>query len=210
MKLQDGYYDHSRSEALDLLPTCPSIILDIGCGRGGVSRELRARYPQVRAVGLDLYVDPSNNYEAIFEQFTQIDLERDAPPVDLTKFDLVLLLDILEHLRDPVGLLGRLVDGVRPGCYFLVSLPNFHYYSNLIAIIRSRRFRYTNSGILDRTHLRFFGFDDAKDMLSDKLDVIDYLRHNPFENAKSRLIKRVFGDCYSAYQNIFLCQKKAI
>lgn len=205
--LQDGYYDHSRSEALDLLPACPSRILDIGCGRGGVSRELKARCPQARSVGLDLFLDPSNDYAAIFDEFAQIDLERDALPVDVSTFDLILLLDVLEHLRDPEALLARLVDSAQKGCYVLVSLPNFHYYSNLVKIVRSGRFPYDDAGILDRTHVRFFGFEDAKEMLSDKLQIVRTLAYNPFENGKSRLIGKIFGDRYRAYQNIFLCKK---
>lgn len=205
--MQDGYYDHSRSEALDLLPTCPSRILDIGCGRGGVSRALKVRCPQARSVGLDLFVDPSNDYAAVFEQFEQVDLERDALPVDVASFDLVLLLDVLEHLRDPEALLDKVVDNAQEGCYFLVSLPNFHYYSNLLKIVRSGRFVYDESGILDRTHVRFFGLEDAKDILSKKLKIVRTLAFNPFENAKSRMVGRIFGDRYRAYQNIFLCRK---
>lgn len=205
--MQNGYYDHSRPEALDLLPTCPSKILDIGCGRGGVTRELKARCPQARSVGLDLFLDPANDYAAIFDDFAQIDLERDALPVSVGTFDLILLLDVLEHLRDPETLLTRLVDAAQEGCYFLVSLPNFHYYSNLLTIVRSGRFSYDDAGILDRTHVRFFGFEDAKEMLSRRLEIVRTLAFNPFENAKSRIVGRIFGDRYRAYQNIFLCKK---
>ncbi|MEI5687896.1 class I SAM-dependent methyltransferase [Sphingomonas kyungheensis] len=205
--MQDGYYDHSRPEALDLLPTCPSRILDIGCGRGGVTRALKVRCPQARSVGLDLFLDPANDYAAIFDDFAQIDLERDALPVDVSTFDLVLLLDVLEHLRDPETLLTQLADAAKEGCYFLVSLPNFHYYSNLLTIVRSGRFPYDDAGILDRTHVRFFGLEDAKEMLSKRLQIVRMIAFNPFENLKSRIIGKILGDRYRAYQNIFLCRK---
>ncbi len=205
--MQDGYYDHSRSEALDLLPACPRRILDIGCGRGGVTRELKKRCPGVTSTGLDLYLDPAHDYAALFDDFAQVDLERDVLPVDVASFDLVLLLDVMEHLRDPEALLDRVTSAASDGCYFLVSLPNFHYYSNLLTIVRSGRFPYAESGILDRTHVRFFGFEDAQEMLSKRLNIVRNLAFNPFENAKSRLVGRILGDRYRAYQNIFLCQK---
>ncbi|WP_448665242.1 class I SAM-dependent methyltransferase (plasmid) [Sphingomonas sp. CJ20] len=205
--MSDGYYDHSRSEALDLLPACPRQILDIGCGRGGVTRELKQRCPDARSFGLDLFLDPAYDYAAIFDGFAQVDLERDVLPVDIADFDLVLLLDVMEHLRDPEALLDKLVAAANPGCHFLVSLPNFHYYSNLMTIVRSGRFPYADAGILDRTHVRFFGFEDAQDLLATRLNIVRTLAFNPFENAKSRLIGRVLGDRYRAYQNIFLCQK---
>ena len=205
--MEEGYYDHPRSEALGLLAARPRNVLDVGCGRGGVTRALKERFPGVHSTGVDLFLDPSFDYAASFDQFAQVDLERDSLPVDLAKFDLILLLDVLEHLREPQNLLARLARGVTPGCYFLVSLPNFHYYSNLLMIVKSGRFAYTDSGILDRTHVRFFGFADAVEMLSKELRIIDTLPFNPSENMKSRLIGRLFGDRYRAYQNIFLCQK---
>lgn len=207
--MQDGYYDHSRAEALDLLPAHPRHVLDIGCGRGGVTRELKRRCPGVKSTGVDLFLDPAFAYSETFDSFGQLDLERDELPVDIASFDLILLLDVLEHLRDPQALLQRLADAAGDGCLFLVSLPNFHYYSNLLAIVRSGRFPYDDAGILDRTHLRFFGFDDARDMLGGPLDIVRSLAFNPFENGKSRWIGRLFGDRYRAYQNIFLCQKRS-
>jgi O-antigen biosynthesis protein len=206
--MQDGYYDHSRSEALDLLPTCPQRILDIGCGRGGVTRALKQRCPGAQSSGLDLFLDPDFDYASVFDEFAQIDLERDALPVDVGSFDLVLLLDVMEHLRDPDALLDKLVPAAANGCHFLVSLPNFHYYSNLLSIVRSGRFPYTDSGILDRTHIRFFGFEDARDLLQKRLTIISEMAFNPFENLKSRMIRRIFGNRYRAYQNVFLCRKE--
>lgn len=205
--MQDGYYDHSRAEALDLLPACPARILDIGCGRGGVTRELKRRCPAAYSAGLDLFLDPAHDYAAIFDAFAQVDLERDALPVDVGSFDLILLLDVLEHLRDPERVIQRIAADAAPGAHVLVSLPNFHYYSNLLTIVRSGRFRYDEAGILDRTHMRFFGFEDAREMLAQHFTIVRTLAFNPFENAKSRIVGRLFGDRYRAYQNIFLCQK---
>lgn len=205
--MEDGYYDHSRSEAIDLLPSCPRKVLDIGCGRGGVSRELKRRCPGVESTGLDVYLDPANDYSKTFAHFAQVDLETDELPVDVASFDLVLLLDVLEHLRDPQAVLARIAGCARAGTLFLVSLPNFHYYSNLAQIVRSGRFAYAEDGILDRTHLRFFGFEDARAMLAGVLTVERSLMFNPFANLKSRFVERVFGKRYGAYQNIFLCRK---
>jgi len=205
--MQDGYYDHSRSEALDLLLACPQRILDIGCGRGGVTRALKQRCPEARSAGLDLFLDSDFDYASIFDEFAQVDLELDALPVDISSFDLVLLLDVMEHLRNPDALLDKLVSAATSGCYFLVSLPNFHYYSNLLTILRSGRFQYTDAGILDRTHVRFFGLDDARELLEKRLTILNVLPYNPFENIKSRMIGYLFGNRYRAYQNIFLCQK---
>lgn len=207
-KVKQDYYNHSRSEALALLRSPPRNVLDVGCGRGGVTRELRRRYSDLSCVGLDVFVDPDFDYSSVFDHFQQADLNSEGFPIDVGNFDLIILLDVLEHLYDPEQTLEQIRMVARPGCKILISLPNFHYYSNLFSIIRSGRFRYQDAGILDKTHLRFFGYEDAKELIESRFDILDALAFNPFENIKSKLIQKVFGRVYGAYQNIFLCEQR--
>ncbi|MDP1026417.1 methyltransferase domain-containing protein [Sphingomonas sp. KR1UV-12] len=203
----EGYYDNGRPETIDMLVERPARVLDIGCGRGGVTRELQRRHPGLVSVGMDAFCDSSHNYRTTFDEFHHVDIEAAELPVDLATFDLVLLLDVLEHLRDPHSFFERMTAQLNYGCYILVSLPNFHYYPNLLRIIWSGRFQYQSEGIMDRTHLRFFGYKDARDMLAKDVSIIRYIAHNPMESRKSRIIGRIFGDQYRAYQNLFLCRK---
>lgn len=205
--MTDDYYSHARPEALALLKGEPRKVLDIGCGKGGVSRELQRRYPGVSCAGADYFYDKAFDYSEVFERFEQCDLERDSIRYDVAEFDLILLLDVLEHLREPEQVLGRLVGQASPGTSFLVSLPNFHYYSNLWQIARTARFRYEGAGILDATHLRFFGYADALELVGMHLDVVAFKPFNPFPNMASKLVNATLGPRYSAYQNIFLCRK---
>jgi len=78
-----------------------------------------------------------------------------APDDFLRDHSAVVCGDVLEHLADPDGTLRRLVSLQRPGSMFVVSVPNvanFWVRLNLLC----GRFDYTDRGILDRTHLRFF------------------------------------------------------
>jgi len=70
-------------------------------------------------------------------------------------FDLVLALDVLEHLRDPAGLLRELHAVCTPDAALISSVPNVgHWYPRLRFGLG--RFDYDRRGILDATHLRFF------------------------------------------------------
>jgi SAM-dependent methyltransferase len=71
------------------------------------------------------------------------------------RFDVVLLGDVLEHLRAPDRLLRKLPQVLRPFGCLVVSLPNVAHASVRLALL-SGDFTYSDEGLLDRTHLRFF------------------------------------------------------
>lgn len=211
MSNRSSYYQHNRSEILQLIDAAPRRVLDIGCGRGGVADILRRHYPELRIVGFDKYKDDSFDYAKIFESFYNVDLSGEWPDIDYSAFDLVLLLDVLEHLVDPEAVLANLSRLAAKGTRVIVSLPNFHAYSNLYEIVKTRRFPYKDSGILDRTHLRFYGQDDARDLISPHFAVDKFLPHHL--HPRSRLNKAaavILGEKYAAYQNIFLCTAKGL
>ena len=70
-------------------------------------------------------------------------------------FDTIVAADVLEHVRDPDGILVELCDLLAPGGLLVVSVPNIaHWYPRLRVV--SGRFDYDARGILDRDHVRFF------------------------------------------------------
>jgi len=73
----------------------------------------------------------------------------------LPHYDVVLFGDTLEHLPDPGAVLARLRPQVKPGGALVVSIPNVANWAIRLSLLVGR-FRYTDRGILDRTHLRFF------------------------------------------------------
>ena len=73
----------------------------------------------------------------------------------LPHYDVVLFGDTLEHLPDPGAVLARLRSRLKPGGALVVSLPNVANWAIRLSLLAGR-FRYTDRGILDRTHLRFF------------------------------------------------------
>lgn len=77
---------------------------------------------------------------------------------------MVVLADVLEHMRQPEQSLLRMRDFMNPGGYIVVSLPNAGNWRIMVSLLFGR-FDYADTGILDRTHLRFFTKRSAEAMI---------------------------------------------
>ena len=81
------------------------------------------------------------------------------------RFDLVVLADVLEHLPDPWDALATCRQMLAPGGTVLLSVPNVSHYTVAWPLLLGR-WQYVDSGLLDRTHLRFFTPSSLADALS--------------------------------------------
>jgi glycosyltransferase involved in cell wall biosynthesis len=138
-------------EAIEARP--PGRILDLGCAGGQVAGQLRERGSFM--VGVDAAPPPGTADRV--DRLVVADLDAGLPPevVEEGPFDHLIAADVLEHLRDPAGLLRQLHEICTPDATLVVTLPNIgHWYPRLR--IGIGRFDYDHRGILDATHLRFF------------------------------------------------------
>ena len=139
-------------------------VLDVGCGPGVVARALTARGCKVW--GLER--DPARANSAR-NHCVEV-LEADVEAVSLSEefagqsFDVVLFLDVLEHLRDPQAALAGADAVLAPGGCVLLSVPNVTHGALRLELL-SGKFRYRASGLLDRGHLRFFDADGLDAMI---------------------------------------------
>jgi 2-polyprenyl-3-methyl-5-hydroxy-6-metoxy-1,4-benzoquinol methylase len=127
-------------------------LLDVGAADGLLSRELTARGWRVTA----LEADPGQAAAAAgaCEAVVVADLDH-AVPALAGGFDAIVYGDVLEHLRDPGGVLAALDRYLAPAGQVVISVPNVaHLWMRLS--LAAGRFEYGERGILDRTHLRFF------------------------------------------------------
>jgi len=129
----------------------PSRVLDLGCGPGFVSRELKARNCYV--VGVDV-VQP-HTYPG--DKFIKMDFENERMGEDISTYDYVLLLDILEHLSDPERFLinCRYTMQTFKQPMFFISTGNVAFLGVRL-LLAMGLFNYGERGILDVTHKRLF------------------------------------------------------
>jgi SAM-dependent methyltransferase len=130
----------------------PLRILDVGAATGYVGTALReARPGGAELTGIE--TDPVAR-EALAARYARVHGSLEALPPE-ERFDLALLLDVIEHTPDPRATLERTARALRSGGHILVSVPNVAHWS-MRGLLLLGSFNYTASGILDRTHLRFF------------------------------------------------------
>ena len=151
----DSYYRSVRDEVLGYLPDHPHTVLDVGCGEGAFGYQVKqGRGSEVW--GIELADDPARIAAGRLDQVLCGDVAALLDQLPPAYFDAVVFNDILEHLVDPYDVLARIKRCIRPGGVVVSSIPNIRYYPTLFDLVVRKSWEYEESGILDRTHLRFF------------------------------------------------------
>jgi SAM-dependent methyltransferase len=170
----ESYFSHARKEIATLLPLQCGRVLEIGCGSGATLGWLRQSRGAAHTVGVEIAEAAANDARANVDEVYCLDFERAELPAPNNDFDVILCLDVLEHMVNPWGAVDRLVSRyLKPGGVLIVSLPNVRHYSVVLPLLFGGRWDYEDAGLLDRTHLRFFTRRTAFSLLEHpKLSVV--------------------------------------
>jgi len=148
------YFQQERQEMLRYIPQQAHAILDVGCGGGSFGQLLKAKRP-VEVWGVEL-----NEHAASVaaQKLDHIACGAFTNNLSLPKggFDCIIFNDVLEHLVDPFAALLYSKELLRTGGVVVASIPNVRYFDNMWNLVVHQDWQYTEQGILDRTHLRFF------------------------------------------------------
>lgn len=180
MKSITSYHDLVRQDALAFLPARLGRLLDFGGGIGGTAAALR---DSGRADHVVLFDQVAANALPQIDTAEALDFEDcaavQAKAAAQGPFDTILLLDVLEHLRDPWTTMAALTSSLAPGGRMLISVPNLRFYGVLLPLLLRDRFEYTDAGVLDRTHLRWFTHTSAIALATGPGLVLEAVRWNP-------------------------------
>jgi SAM-dependent methyltransferase len=140
-------------------------ILDVGCGAGDNARSIRETHTEARIFGITLSPAEARIARQYMIDCWTADIERDLPEeIRDMKFDALVFSHVLEHVRDPAGVLAHYLTLLRDGGEVLIAVPNVLSWRYRLLFVRGR-FEYETTGTLDETHLRFFTFDSADRLL---------------------------------------------
>jgi len=152
-KRPEEYYGFKRPEMVFFLPAEYHRVLEVGCGKGEFGGNLK---PGVEVWGIE--PDPKAA-AAAREKMNRVLVgayDEVSGEIPENYFDLVIANDVIEHMPDHdeffVSIQRKMISGGR----LVASVPNVRHWSILRELVWFKDWRYTDAGILDRTHLRTF------------------------------------------------------
>ncbi len=217
----DGrYYTNERrdlTEYIEEAEEVPLKVLEIGCGMGATLGHIQNRYPNAEVYGIELsdrVVHMAKKYLPAIEQGNIENMPLEYPD---QFFDYIIFGDVLEHLHDPQKVLKEMQKYLKPSGFILASIPNILHYSVILDLLRGR-FSYVDSGILDRTHLRFFTLYEIVLLFREcgyKIDIVTKRKTSGAVNEEDRnmldaLLKVpgvVSEDSFEVYQYLIKARK---
>ena len=160
----DPYYAE-RPEVAGFVPASVKSVIDLGCGPGLIGRGLKRSRPEVEVRGIETNSAEVTQAEDFLDAVHSATFEAGLPP-GWPRPDCLILADVLEHLPDPWTTLGQWSDILLPGGYVVASVPNVAHRSVWSQLLKGR-WDYQDSGIMDRTHFRFFTRNTAIELLEE-------------------------------------------
>lgn len=144
-----------------------STVLEFGCAEGRMTRYMQEKL-ECKVYIVELEKDAYKVAVSYAQAGVCADAElltwRDA--FSEVTFDYILFADVLEHLRNPEKVLRCARELLKEDGSVLVSIPNIGH-GDILCNLYQNHFRYTELGLLDNTHIHFWGADDFAQFAAD-------------------------------------------
>ena len=150
------YFSSERRDLIDRLTVDNTrSIIEIGCGDGSAGAYAKRQNKCGTYVGIEISPSAACIAELRLDRVYTNNIEHFDLPEPPGSFDVLIAGEVLEHLTDPWSVLRRLRSWLRPGALVMASSPNVAHYS-VIKMLLTGDWALTDSGRMDRTHLRWF------------------------------------------------------
>lgn len=151
-------YNESLIQLIENTGNGEMAVLEIGCANGGTLAEIKNRYPEAKVYGTELNVHAAA-IAAHFAEATVNNIEDKNLPFHKNMFDYILFGDVLEHLHEPMEILKYCREFLREGGCIIASIPNVMHVSVIEQLLQGN-FTYTEYGLLDKTHIHMFTYNE--------------------------------------------------
>ncbi len=211
------YYSYDRPEIRKLVGKSAKKILDVGCAAGALGAKLKEELG-AEVWGIEIFEKAAKVAAKKLDKVLIGDIVEKSEELPESYFDTVIFADVLEHLAEPEKALRKIAKALKSDGEIIVSVPNVRHWTVIKALLEGT-WRYENAGILDRTHLRFFTFETAAEMLSEcgfETVKAEATALNDYKFPES-LIEKLSGEGFAVndlreksfhYQYIFVAKKK--
>lgn len=146
-------------------------ILEIGCDCGVNLLEIKNKYPMADCYGMEINESAAEIAESVANVVVG-NIEMEDIPFEGILFDYIIFGDVLEHLHNPEKVLRDCRKRLKANGKIIASIPNRMHYSVMRDLINGN-FSYTDTGLLDKTHIHFFTYNEIIKMFEKENFVIE-------------------------------------
>ncbi|GAG78286.1 unnamed protein product, partial [marine sediment metagenome] len=129
------YFNTVRTDIALLLPDKIDKTIEIGCGSGNTLQWLKREKGCRWVCGVELSQDAANKAKDKLDLLIEGDIEHIELPFEKESFDLLLCLDVLEHLINPWSVLKKLAAYIKRNGVLIASIPNVRNIDILARLI---------------------------------------------------------------------------
>ena len=186
--MDKNYYKNQRREVYEMVPSSVARVLEIGCAEGG----FKANFPrEVEYWGVEPVSEVAEHARSKGVKVLVGTYDDMCDQIPDAYFDVVVCNDVIEHMVDPESFLTSVKCKLTANGVLIGSIPNVRFWRNLINLLIKRDWKYEDSGVLDRTHLRFFTAKSFRRLIYQSGYELE--RMKGIESNRMRILKILFS-----------------
>ena len=138
-------------------------VLEVGCDCGATLLDIKNKFSNVYTIGCDITRNAVNVASHFVDRTFVANIEDEKMDIDPCSVDYVIFGDVLEHLHNPERILRYISTLLKPDGKVIASIPNVMHISVMKQLLAGD-FTYTEMGLLDKTHIHLFTFNEIRKM----------------------------------------------
>lgn len=152
---ESHYYFGEKKEIIPFIPQDIKKTLDVGCASGSFSVHLKNVF-DTETWGIEMVEEIASIAKTKLDHVLTGSFDDVHESLPKSYFDCIFFNDVLEHMADPESCLRKIKENLIQGGIVIASIPNIRHINALKGLLIHKDWKYVDSGIMDRTHLRFF------------------------------------------------------
>jgi len=190
----ESYYSNIRLDLVNLITKKDNFkVLEVGAGYGETLIYLKESRNAKEVIGVDVNFDKlkKKSYDRT-DKFIFGDIEKISLEEYKNHFDVIILADILEHLKNPKDILKKLKQNLKKDGEIIASIPNIRNSNALYKIFIKGSFLYEDEGLFDNTHLRFYCKKDMISLFNESGFKVSFIE-SALKNYRQKSIKKTIN-----------------
>jgi SAM-dependent methyltransferase len=192
---QTPIHELHNPDLLRFIPISSRRLIEVGCSSGALAREFKKLAPEASYLGIEIDANYAELAKRFCDDVTVLNIENADVDFwrDHADRDCWIFGDTLEHLQNPWHILRRIYEILPAGGAVVACIPNAQHWS-LQARLSIGDFRYESSGLMDKTHLRWFTRQTILEMFSQAGFVIEDGMPRIFDEPQREIFLPIIGE----------------